>query len=641
MIDTLNAEQKPIATTLNGVLVVCAGAGSGKTRTITARINYLLQNECAPHEIIALTFTNKAAREMRERIAAAVNMPSLPFVGTFHKYCLDFLRTHREYSRIPDFTLLDGDDQRTLLKRIIKKLYGDEGISARQASYAISMLKTQQQDNTYADLGYQEIFNIYEKEKTNGKLFDFDDLLLETLTMLKQNPTLAEKHRSMVRHILVDEYQDTNYIQHALLKQISRGPKKVFAIDSLCVVGDEDQAIYSWRGATIENIVDFSRDFPEAQRFTIQQNYRSAEPILHAANHIIKNNHTRHPKKLWSSIPGTDRVRVFHCNSAPQEAELIASCAQMHYQKRSSCGILYRSHHQSRLIEDALLRRGIPYTLVGGITFYERQEVKDLLGYLRLICNPHDRMSFIRCYNTPARRLGKTFEQRFLEVWNNAPHDSYESISAQILSDNLLKATQAKSLETFVQLVQAFSADKNAAETIKELIDNLRYVDHLKASYDTDEAESRIGNIEELYQAAREHGGDVYTFLNDIALLQERMEYEEERGFVTLMTFHAAKGLEFDSTVICGLEEGMMPHSKSSDDLTKLEEERRLLYVGMTRARTRLILTHAMTRAIFGSLHYQSPCRFLNELPSITHVEDARFINDEHIRRLLAEWYNF
>ncbi|KKQ02838.1 MAG: ATP-dependent DNA helicase PcrA [candidate division TM6 bacterium GW2011_GWE2_36_25] len=623
----LNNEQQKAVRHAKGPLLVIAGAGSGKTRVITSRIiNLILTEKVTPTSIIALTFTNKAAQEMRERVQKSIGIPATPFknnsffIGTFHSYCLRLLKKNAHILKLDHFSILDGDDQISMLKKLVDA-HCPKKIQPRQALYQISTLKNNllNQQETLIDPTVQELYNLYEHEKRLSNCLDFDDLLIKALELFSSK-NFKTAHQNHIRHVLVDEYQDTNVVQNELLKEMCLDKKK-FIIDSLCAVGDEDQSIYSWRGATIDNMLNFKKDFPGTTLIKIEQNYRSVKPILEAANHIIKHNQNRHPKKLWSTREGSNNILELTCMSGFQEADMIAASASLLQQKNElqNCAVLYRTHFQSRLIEEALIKKSIPYKIIGGIQFYERKEIKDLLAYLRLLINPFDRIALFRILNCPPRRLGDKFAEQFQKAWEQEPFQTFTDIAQKLLED--LKPQQKSNLEDFINIFSSIDLSFSPAHAINHMSKKCGYLTYLKEEYEPQEAEARIQNIQELINAARyfeEQGLETTEqFLQEIALLQDKINQENNTNErLTLMTIHAAKGLEFDTIILAGLEEGLLPSSKSLENESNIEEERRLLYVGITRARKKLILLQAGYRHTFGSMTYQQPSRFLKELPN-------------------------
>ncbi len=625
----LNPEQQAAVENITGSMVVIAGAGSGKTRVITTRIVKLLQQEHVhPANIIALTFTNKAAKEMRERIAATMQDKSkVPFIGTFHSYCLYFLKRHAQYLPFTPFSIFDEDDKRALISRLLKNSPLHKKYTPQTLAYQISHAKNQLIDPSIPvthlidNPELKVLVDAYEKEKRQSHCFDFDDLMLQTLGLFKHNADLRQAHQQYVRHILVDEYQDTNVVQHELLKYMSLN-KGELAIDSMCVVGDEDQSIYSWRGATVDNIIHFNKDFKDTKTFKIEQNYRSKQPILTVANHVIQNNSKRNEKKLWSTRKGSDCVRVLRCLSGYQEAEIIARyCKFLHsHNKLNSTAILYRTHMQSRLIEEALIKMTVPYHMIGGVRFYERKEIKDLVAHLKLIINPFDTVSFARVVNVPARGLGDKFLEDFLDQWAVHHQLGFTDLATKLVEDKVFAPSRVEGLQKFCSFFKDLTSQSNAAQTITDLVTKTEYLPYLRKTYEKQEADERFANIKELINAAhffaQQGKTSIEAFLDEVSLLQDQGALQEEQaGGVIMMTLHAAKGLEFDNVIIPGLEETLLPSARSANDPDSLEEERRLMYVGITRARERLLITAARFRQTYGSMEEQAPSRFLDEIP--------------------------
>jgi len=639
----LNSQQKLAVQEKNGIFLVIAGAGSGKTRVITSRIaNLILNEQVEPHTIVALTFTNKAAHEMRERIREFLKPDThMPFLGTFHSYCLRILRTHADILEKPFESILDQDDQTKILSGIIKRNGLSKKITAKKLAYTISQIKTKMVGNKdeaqlllSGDQFLRELYSAYEYEKTASKCLDFDDLLIETVKLFNNNKKFKSEFQKHVKHILVDEYQDTNITQHVLLKHMalsepsnkSKKSKSVskFVADSLCVVGDEDQSIYSWRGATIANIINFQRDFKNAKLIKIEQNYRSAQPILEAANQVIKHNKKRNPKKLWSNKTGKDRIRTIQCSCEYQEGDVITQFLKIanKQQKLKNIAILYRAHYQSRAIEEALIRNAVPYKIIGGIQFYERKEIKDILAYMRLIINPFDRVSFFRVINCPTRGLGAKFEEQFYNLWNQNLFSSFQEIIKLLIKEKSLTPLKTASIKKFLQIFEKIDDKTKASKAIETIITRANYYQFLKDSYDKNDAETKIDNVKELIRATKfmeQQGTQTITqFLEEVALMQSSLhalDQDDEKDHVTLMTLHAVKGLEFDTVIIIGIEEGMLPSARSLYEDNALEEERRLFYVGITRAKERLYLSHCEYRYAFGQSSYQPPSRFLQEIP--------------------------
>lgn len=625
----LNAQQRAAVEPLQGVLLVCAGAGSGKTRVITHRIiNLVTAYDVPPYAIVALTFTNKAAREMRERVVPLLaERETSPVVSTFHAYCLQLLKTNRHLLEVPEFTIMDEDDREKLIQKLVTAGGNHRKVTAQQVGSIVSHAKNAALSGSVDPYKIEnelirQLYLAYEEEKRRSHCFDFDDLLLETIRLFKRSKEFKTRYQGRIRHMLIDEYQDTNRVQHALLREMACDDTGAFALDSLCVVGDEDQSIYSWRGAHVSNIVDFAQDFPTTERITIEQNYRSAQHILEVANVVIGHNRMRHPKRLWSEKTGSDRVRIVQVRSDIQEGELVAHWIRSIKKRnpKATCAVLYRSHYQSRSLEEALIHCSLPYTIIGGIRFYERQEIKDLLAYLRLIVNPYDRIAFARVINTPARGLGAKFEELFNDLWSQEVLLPFTEIGKKLIAQELVTGTKQKSLEAFLSLFERCSVAMAPSAALEFILHETCYLSYLRDTFDVNIADEKTENIRELANAIatlEERGVvTINTFLEDVALLQETRETEEEKKSETavLMTLHAAKGLEFDYVVLAGLEDGLFPSGRSVVDTFLLEEERRLLYVGITRARERLLITHAKQRRVYGRITEQLPSRFLKEV---------------------------
>ena len=650
----LNDAQRKAVTHASGPVLVTACAGSGKTRVITARIAYMIASCGAePASIVALTFTNKAAREMRERIVQFLgDEVPLPFIGTFHSYCLRLLKRQQHLLEHPSFSIIDEDDQKKMVQAILQRNNLQKQVSARGALYQISQAKNGLIDPDddlqarFAQPLLYEVFQAYESEKRESHAFDFDDLLIEGLRLFKKQNGFQERFQEQVRHLLVDEYQDTNLVQHELLKQMAKQGKKVMA-GSICAVGDEDQSIYSWRGATVANIGSFRKDFPGTKLVKIEQNYRSVQPILDVAGAVIKRNTNRIEKKIWSGKEARDRVRVLSCVSEYQEAAAIAAFVQASARgkKKNDVAVLYRTHAQSRVIEEQCIRHSIPYKIIGGVQFYERKEVKDVLAHLRLVANPFDRTAFFRIINTPARGLGPKFEEQFYTAWHDEPFLTFRQIGQKLIETNVVKGTKAAAVTRFLQLFDGVSPKDSARVVADRMVGQIGYVPYLKDAYEPNEAQSRIDNIKELLDGMahfESNGmGSVELFLEEVALIQERISrLADEREAVLLMTLHAAKGLEFDGVILAGLEEGLLPAARSMEDDDALEEERRLFYVGITRARERLLLTRAKYRYTYGQMTDQFPSQFLSDVPSTqTKQEDCTYWNDGQFADYFEDWF--
>ncbi|MFA5306955.1 MAG: UvrD-helicase domain-containing protein [Candidatus Babeliales bacterium] len=625
----LNDAQRAAVEQHTGALLVIAGAGSGKTRVITSRIAHLVLNHNVPaHSIVALTFTNKAAGEMRERLIKtfqAQHQP--PFIGTFHAYCLLLLRAHSHLLPFPRFTIIDADDQLDLIKKICKKYVVSKYMTPAHITHAISNYKNGVAEqkcvtDPWPSSLVRDIYVEYEHEKTQSHCLDFDDLLVWVLKLLQTNATFKEQLQNKVRHILVDEYQDTSHVQHQLLLHLARDDKKKFTLDSMCAVGDEDQSIYSWRGATVTNMLTFANDFAPVTRVRIEQNYRSVQPILQAANSVIEHNVLRNPKELWSTREAKHRILHVACNTGDQEAQTIAAliASRRHHKAHQSLAVLYRTHYQSRTLEEALIHRAIPYRIIGGIRFYERKEIKDLLAYVRLVANPYDKISFMRVINTPTRGLGEKTEDQLLHAWATQPLFDFTQIIKDMCAnaDSPLPASKRTALTDFSALFEGLSVEQSPRAVLDQILERTNYIGYLAENYEPTESQAKIDNVQELAQAvllSEQKGQDLETFLHEVSLLQEKIDADNATDFVPLMTLHAAKGLEFNTVIIAGLEEGLLPNNRSLNSNEELEEERRLMYVGMTRAEEYLIVTSAQSRFTFGHIVDQARSRFLDEIP--------------------------
>lgn len=635
----LNPEQQSVVAPHKGTLLVCAGAGSGKTRVITARMAHLMMvHHVRPHEIIALTFTNKAAKEMKERIIRYVGEDSpIPYVGTFHSYCLRLLKSNPHLLPFSTFSLIDEDDQEKLVRGIIQQKGLSKKVTPKQVLASISRIKNEttnaaEREAAWGhDLLMRDLYHAYEQQKNAAQCFDFDDLLLQALALFKQHASFKQVFQNQVRHVLVDEYQDTNKVQHALLTAMTKRDNNEFALDSLCVVGDEDQSIYSWRGATVTNIIHFTRDFPDAVAITIERNYRSVQPILHVANEVIKNNIFRNPKKLYSERAADDRMRLLTCASSYQEGEALAqmllTVRALPDHNLNDYAVLYRSHFQSRSLEEALIRHAVPYKIMGGIQFYDRLEIKDMLAYMRLIMNPFDRIAFSRIINTPSRGLGDKFEELFYDTWQMMPFTRFDEVARLLIEHNKLTKVKADSLEAFIKIFDGLTAETKPSKVLTSLIERTGYYTYLKNSFEKDEAEAKKENLKELINGVlyfeENNQPTLDAFLQEVALLQEQMNSKEEGSeYVKLMTFHAAKGLEFNTVILTGVEEGVLPSTRTLYNPEALEEERRLLYVGITRARERLLFMRTKYRYTYGQMTDQQPSRFIDEMPKEYVLED-------------------
>lgn len=610
----LNEAQRKAVTTTEGPVLVIAGAGSGKTRVLTHRIAYLIGvKRVFPARILAVTFTNKAANEVKERIIGLLSSePRDLWMGTFHSICVRILRKHADkvgYSR--NFVIYDRGDQESLVKQIARDF---RDLAERPSSLVnrISRMKTGLSQEL--DERILQIYERYQMELKRCDAMDFDDLLLKVLGLFESHSEVRDFYAERFKYIHVDEYQDTNRVQYKLLRHLASRHRNLF------VVGDDDQSIYAFRGADIRNILEFERDFPGATVIRLEKNYRSTRKILHAASTLISHNIHRKGKTLWTDNPEGEKIPIYETWDEREEAERVADIIYSSSRPPSDFLVLYRTNAQSRALEEALRKYGIPYTIVGGIKFYERKEIKDLLAYLRIILNPRDDVSLTRIINVPPRGIGKTSLERFQELASRNGISLYEALKYNREIPGLRKATRSK-LEEFLALIDEIrekSEDLDAYEVLSEVINRTDYMDYISSTGQRWEVESRLENIQELLGSVAEfvsenEDGSLAAYLNSVSLKTEIDDWNPG-GAVTLMTVHNAKGLEFPVVIITGLEETVFPHFNSLGSHEEIEEERRLLHVAITRAKEKVYMT--FTRRRFTRRERElRPSRFLNELP--------------------------
>ncbi len=631
-IDQLNPRQHEAVTAGTGQTLVIAGPGSGKTRVLTQRIVYLMRvMGVRPYNILAVTFTNKAAKEMQTRIEGTLgeSVQGSMWIGTFHAICARILR--REAGALPfdsNFVIMDADDQQSLIKRIVKELsLDDKAFRPNALRNSISAAKNNLQfpedmpRSNYREETLYRVYERYQKALLNSNSLDFDDLLLWTHKLLHDNPQIRENYGRRFHHVLVDEFQDTNTVQYQLLKQLASVNLNLFA------VGDEDQSIYRWRGADYRNIMQFEKDYPECRKILLEQNYRSTQNVLDAAGGVIDRNKNRTPKKLFSDRGSGDLIALYEAEDDRDEARFVADTIQTLIKngnaKGSDFAVLYRTNAQSRLFEDAFLYRGMAYRLVGAQRFYGRREVKDIIAYLRLVYNLHDQISLTRVINTPTRGIGA----KAVENLNLAAYESQKS-AGEILQDLGRLGPEsvywpqmgrsALNLADFGAKLNGWQEQMNGDPSIVSLMDRIiretGYQSWLEA--DNDGEDDRWDNIEELRKMAFEYEErGISDFLQNLALVSDQDTLGENIDSPTLMTLHAAKGLEFNRVFIIGMDDGVLPHSRSFDDPEEMGEERRLFYVGITRARNSLTLARAETRVSFGVPESMIRSRFLNDIP--------------------------
>ena len=643
LLSSLNKEQQEAVKTTEGPLLVMAGAGSGKTRVLTHRIAYLIdEKDVAPHNILAITFTNKAAREMKERVEQLVGPASEAiWVSTFHSMCVRILR--RDIERIGyerNFTIIDSSDQLTVMKQVLKNLnidpkQYDPRAMIGQISNAKNELITfdmyEKNANSYYEKQVAQIYRAYQKLLQKNQALDFDDLIMQTSILFKRVPEVLTYYQRRFQYIHVDEYQDTNHAQYMLVKQLAN------RFQNLCVVGDSDQSIYRWRGADIKNILSFEKDYPNAKTILLEQNYRSTKTILAAANKVIDENKGRKPKKLWTDNDEGKNITYYQGSTEREEAMYVAEKIQtMFYDKDytpADIAILYRTNAQSRAIEDTLMKANISYQMIGGLRFYDRKEIKDIIAYLRLITNPDDDISFERIVNTPKRGIGATSVER-LRAYAMEHDLSFFQAVQEIENTNVPKRA-AQALYTFVKQIENLVQQQEfltATDMVDQVLEVTEYEAALQAE-GTIEAQSRIENLEEFKSVTQEfeqtnEDKTLVNFLTDLALISDidSMDEEEETEKITLMTLHSAKGLEFPVVFLIGMEENLFPHSRSLDDEEEMEEERRLCYVGITRAEQELYITNAMMRTLYGRTQYNPVSRFIHEIPEdlVEGIEQAK-----------------
>jgi DNA helicase-2/ATP-dependent DNA helicase PcrA len=651
LLSSLNPEQREAVLTTEGPLLILAGAGSGKTRVITHRIAHLVSAGLAePDRILAVTFTNKAAGEMRTRVESLLRTDCRGmWVSTFHALCARLLR--REAPQIGlsrDFVIYDSSDQLTLMKHLIREAGLDGTVQPRLVLSRISHAKNRMEAAAGADSGWTardeqtaRFAASYANALREANALDFDDLLLKAVELFETSTAVRDRYGRKFRYVMVDEYQDTNRPQYLLIRHLA-------AHHNLCVVGDPDQSIYKWRGADLRNILDFEHDFPEVRTVKLERNYRSTQVILDAASAVIANNRNRKEKRLYTELKGGSPVLYYRAGDDLDEAEFVARTCRIALREdaQTTVAILYRTNAQSRTLEDALRRAGTAYRIIGGVRFYERKEVKDTLAYLRLTLNPHDDVSLRRVINVPARGIGKGVMDALegislpsvaesgpplLAPLNPAPsNDSLWSRLVHAVEQRLVPPRALASLLAFRDLLLNLSAlvgDEPVSIALGKVLDRSGYLKDLRDER-SEEAEGRVENLMELVSAAREYESrsaepSLAGFVDQLSLLSDA---DEEAGStearVLMLTLHSAKGLEFPVVVMSGLEEGLFPHSRSSDDEVELEEERRLCYVGITRAQRRLVLTSAARRRVFGDYQSTDPSRFIDEIP-LGLIEEA------------------
>lgn len=645
--DTLNDRQCEAVKHTEGPLLITAGAGSGKTKVLTCRIAHLLELGVAPYRILAITFTNKAAKEMKERVTNLVGAQADSiWLSTFHSFCAKLLRFEVDgfhgYTR--NFTIYDSSDQLVLVKDCLKKLnLDDKQFTPRSVLGTISSAKNVLMDakafaakaSDFYEQKVADVYAMYQEKLRENNAVDFDDLLFLAVRLLQENEEVREKYQSRFQYILVDEYQDTNHAQYALTKILAARWRNI------CVVGDADQSIYAWRGADIRNIIDFTRDYPDAASIKLEQNYRSTKTILHAANAVIDNNESRPKKTLWTENPTGNKIIHYQAQTEHDEADYIAGVIynrhEISHEPYGDMAILFRTNAQSRVLEEKLMRYAIPYTMVGGTKFYDRKEIKDVLAYLRLLYNPEDSLSLTRIINVPKRNIGATTMEHVAAYAEAQGISLFEALSS---TDEIPVTKRARaSLENFAAMIFDLLNDiegKDVLSLIETVIKQTGYGDMLDKEAEHDpQGESRKENVGEFLSVAKDYmdsnpEGNLQDFLENVALVSDVDDFESSDSKVTLMTLHAAKGLEFPVVFLTGLDEGLFPHSRTLMDPAQVEEERRLAYVGITRAERQLYVTNAVTRTMYGRISAYMPSRFLAEIP-------PQFMEDYHRKSAMPQ----
>lgn len=647
----MNDKQAEAVQTTDGPLLIMAGAGSGKTRVLTHRIAYLIDEKYVnPWNILAITFTNKAAREMRERAIALNPATQDTLIATFHSMCVRILRREADYIGYHrNFTIVDPGEQRTLMKRIIKQLnldtkkWNERSILGTISNAKNDLLDEIAYEKQAGDMYTQVIakcYKAYQEELRRSEAMDFDDLIMMTLRLFDQNKDVLAYYQQRYQYIHVDEYQDTNHAQYQLVKLLASRFKNI------CVVGDADQSIYGWRGADMQNILDFEKDYPQAKVVLLEENYRSTKKILQAANNVINHNKNRRPKKLWTQNDEGEQIVYHRANNEQEEAVFVASTIDNIVREQGKnfkdFAVLYRTNAQSRTIEEALLKSNIPYTMVGGTKFYSRKEIRDVIAYLNILANTSDNISFERIVNEPKRGVGPGTLEKIRSFAYEQNMSLLDASSNVMMSPLKGKAAQAVwDLANLILTLRSKLDSLTVTEITENLLDKTGYLEALQVQ-NTLESQARIENIEEFLSVTKnfddnpeitvegETGLDrLSRFLNDLALIADTDDSATETAEVTLMTLHAAKGLEFPVVFLIGMEEGVFPLSRAIEDADELEEERRLAYVGITRAEQILFLTNANTRTLFGKTSYNRPTRFIREIDDelIQHQGLARPVN--------------
>ncbi len=624
----LNPKQKEATMQTKGPVLVIAGAGSGKTKVLTHRVAYIVeQNLATPNEILTVTFTNKAANELKNRINDLLNNNlKLTWTGTFHSICAKILRIEGHLINLDtNYTIFDPDDQAKLMNEVLKELHREDesknrklylNMISKAKRYLVTPQNFTRNFPEFYTKNFEQIYALYQKKLEEQQAVDFDDLIMKTIALLTKNKDIQEKYSQKFKYILIDEFQDTNYSQYTLIKNLLNTEQNLF------VVGDDAQSIYKWRGADLTNILNFKKDFPEAKIIKLEQNYRSTKIILDATNQIIKNNVKQMNKNLWTENETGELIKIFVAENEYKEAEYIAK--KILDENIKDCAILYRTNAQSRVFEETFLTYNIPYKLIGAIRFYQRKEIKDIIAYLRLLVNSQDNVSFKRIINLPKRGIGITTVNKLVNIAQEKNISLLNTIHEKFLDDSNFSINTKQKLLDFKELIQTLKtnlASFDLIEFLEYLLKETKLLDQYKEK--TNENINKIENIKEFISIATKYKDkdakeSLKLFLEEISLLeegsQEKTRKEQDKNII-LMTIHASKGLEFDTVFVAGLEQNLFPHSRSFSDPEEMEEERRLAYVAFTRARQKLILTYSKQRTLFGTYQSTTPSQFIKELP--------------------------
>lgn len=666
----LNPEQARAMKATDGPVLILAGAGSGKTKTLTHRLAYLMhEKNIAPYHILAVTFTNKASQEMRERIAHLLTamhqssdefgeyQPTLPHIGTFHNICAKILRKEIEalgYSK--NFNISDDQDQLSLMKKVMKSQgINTDQIQPRAILSAISKAKNDLLDadqftaqaSSYFEETVAKAYREYQKELRQANILDFDDLIFLTVRLLRDSVAVLEKYQQQFQYIMVDEYQDTNHSQYTLITLLAKKHRNLF------VIGDDYQSIYGWRQADIRNILDFEKDYEDAKIITLDRNYRSTQIILDAAGSVIARNENQRHKKMWTELTEGEKIVVFSARDEREEAEYVTQeiirRAEEQHRPMSDFAVLYRTNAQSRMMEEAFLRASLPYRVVGGIKFYQRKEIKDIIAYLRLTKNPLDNLAVERIINEPKRSIGKATLDKWMLYAENQSMSLLESGFVITAEESSLREVKIKAIRAFCDLIQSFQKSIEGSKSLYHLLDQIiKKSGYLKSLDDkTSEGEVRQENVKELLSVAKKY--DEYdtldalnSFLEEVTLASDTDSIDQQQPAIHLMTIHSSKGLEFPVIFVIGLEEGIFPHSRSAFSQSELEEERRLMYVALTRAKQKIYLLFADQRTLFGSTQINPPSRFVAEIPEELVVEErikrsdmmaSAFLQEQEVRQ--------